>query len=108
MKKLVLTLFLVLLFSSQNTFAQTQEPLKAQLTMQDVVVFSNNKNTLFGLKDKSGNIVVDAQEAQAQSEYDGHLTYDNYCFTSEYSSEYDSYNQYCSDKIVNDGWKMNY
>lgn len=61
MKKLVLTLFLVLLFSSQNTFAQTQDPLKAQLTMQDVVVFSNNKNTLFGLKDKSGNIVVDAQ-----------------------------------------------
>lgn len=61
MKKLVLTLFLVLLFSSQDTFAQTQEPLKAQLTMQDVVVFSNNKNTLFGLKDKSGNIVVDAQ-----------------------------------------------
>lgn len=61
MKKLVLTLFLVLLFSSQNTFAQTQEPLKAQLTMQDVVVFSNNKNTLFGLKDKFGNIVVDAQ-----------------------------------------------
>lgn len=61
MKKLVLTLFLVLLFSSQNTFAQTQEPLKAQLTMQDVVVFSNNKNTLFGFKDKSGNIVVDAQ-----------------------------------------------
>lgn len=61
MKKLVLTLFLVLLFSSQNTFAQTQEPLKAQLTMQGVVVFSNNKNTLFGLKDKSGNIVVDAQ-----------------------------------------------
>lgn len=61
MKKLVLTLFLVLLFSSQNTFAHTQEPLKAQLTMQDVVVFSNNKNTLFGLKDKSGNIVVDAQ-----------------------------------------------
>ena len=61
MKKLFLTLFLVLLFSSQNTFAQTQEPLKAQLTMQDVVVFSNNKNTLFGLKDKSGNIVVDAQ-----------------------------------------------
>lgn len=61
MKKLVLTLFLVLLFSSQNTFAQTQEPLKVQLTMQDVVVFSNNKNTLFGLKDKSGNIVVDAQ-----------------------------------------------
>lgn len=61
MKKLVLTLFLVLLFSSQNTFAQTQEPLKAQLTMQNVVVFSNNKNTLFGLKDKSGNIVVDAQ-----------------------------------------------
>lgn len=61
MKKLVLTLFLVLLFSSQNTFAQTQEPLKAQLTMRDVVVFSNNKNTLFGLKDKSGNIVVDAQ-----------------------------------------------
>lgn len=61
MKKLVLTLFLVLLFSSQNTFAQTQEPLKAQLTMQDVVVFSNNKNTLFGLKDKSENIVVDAQ-----------------------------------------------
>lgn len=61
MKKLVLTLFLILLFSSQNTFAQTQEPLKAQLTMQDVVVFSNNKNTLFGLKDKSGNIVVDAQ-----------------------------------------------
>lgn len=61
MKKLVLTLFLVLLFSSQNTFAQTQEPSKAQLTMQDVVVFSNNKNTLFGLKDKSGNIVVDAQ-----------------------------------------------
>lgn len=61
MKKLVLTLFLVLLFSSQNTFAQTQEPLKAQLTMQDVVVFSNNKNTFFGLKDKSGNIVVDAQ-----------------------------------------------
>ena len=61
MKKLVLTLFLVLLFSSQNTFAQTQEPLKAQLTMQDLVVFSNNKNTLFGLKDKSGNIVVDAQ-----------------------------------------------
>ena len=61
MKKLVLTLFLVLLFSSQNTFAQTQEPLKAQLTMQDVVVFSNNKNTLLGLKDKSGNIVVDAQ-----------------------------------------------
>ena len=61
MKKLVLTLFLVLLFSSQNTFAQTQEPLKAQLTMQDVVVFGNNKNTLFGLKDKSGNIVVDAQ-----------------------------------------------
>lgn len=61
MKKLILTLFLVLLFSSQNTFAQTQEPLKAQLTMQDVVVFSNNKNTLFGLKDKSGNIVVDAQ-----------------------------------------------
>lgn len=61
MKKLVLTLFLVLLFSSQNTFAQTQEQLKAQLTMQDVVVFSNNKNTLFGLKDKSGNIVVDAQ-----------------------------------------------
>lgn len=61
MKKLVLTLFLVLLFSSQNTFAQTQEPLKAQLTMQDVVVFSNNKNTLFGLKDKSGNIVVGAQ-----------------------------------------------
>lgn len=61
MKKLVLTLFLVLLFSSQNTFAQTQEPLKAQLTMQDVVVFSNDKNTLFGLKDKSGNIVVDTQ-----------------------------------------------
>ena len=61
MKKIVLTLFLVLLFSSQNTFAQTQEPLKAQLTMRDVVVFSNNKNTLFGLKDKSGNIVVDAQ-----------------------------------------------
>lgn len=61
MKKLVLTLFLVLLFSSQNTFAQTQEPLKAQLTMQDVVVFSNDKSTLFGLKDKSGNIVVDAQ-----------------------------------------------
>ena len=61
MKKLVLTLFLVLLFSSQNTFAQTQEPLKAQLTMQDVVVFSNDKNTLFGLKDKSGNIIVDAQ-----------------------------------------------
>lgn len=49
-----------------------------------------------------------AQEAQAQSKYDSHLTYYNYCFTSEYSSKYDSYNQYCSDKIVNDGWKMNY
>ena len=49
-----------------------------------------------------------AQEAQAQSEYDSHLTYDNYCFTSEYSSEDDSRNQYCSDKIINDGWKMNY
>lgn len=49
-----------------------------------------------------------AQEAQAQSQYDSYLTHYYHCFTSEYSSKYNYYNQYCSDKIVNDGWKMNY
>lgn len=49
-----------------------------------------------------------AKEAQAQSEYDSYLTHYYHCFTSEYSSKYNYYNQYCSDKIVNDGWKMNY
>ena len=49
-----------------------------------------------------------AKEAQAQSQYDSYLTHYYHCFTSEYSSKYNYYNQYCSDRIVNDGWKMNY
>lgn len=62
MKKAFVILFLLIISTCSNVLANPSEPLKSTISMDDEVVFSNNKkNVLFGLKDKSGNIIVDAQ-----------------------------------------------
>lgn len=62
MKKAFVILFLLIISTCSNVLANPSEPLKSTISMDDEVVFSNDKkNVLFGLKDKSGNIVVDAQ-----------------------------------------------
>lgn len=62
MKKAFIILFLLIISTCSNVLANPSEPLKSTISMDDEVVFSNDKkNVLFGLKDKSGNIIVDAQ-----------------------------------------------
>lgn len=62
MKKAFVILFLLMISTCSNVLANPSEPLKSSISMDDEVVFSNDKkNVLFGLKDKSGNIIVDAQ-----------------------------------------------
>ena len=62
MKKAFVILFLLIISTCSNVLANPSEPLKSAISMDDEVVFSNEKkNVLFGLKDKSGNIIVDAQ-----------------------------------------------
>lgn len=62
MKKAFVILFLLIISTCSNVLANPSEPLKYTISMDDEVVFSNEKkNVLFGLKDKSGNIIVDAQ-----------------------------------------------
>lgn len=62
MKKAFIILFLLIISTCSNVLANPSEPLKSTISMDDEVVFSNEKkNVLFGLKDKSGNIIVDAQ-----------------------------------------------
>lgn len=62
MKKAFVILFLLIISTCSNVLANPSEPLKSSISMDDEVVFSNEKkNVLFGLKDKSGNIIVDAQ-----------------------------------------------
>lgn len=62
MKKAFVILFLLMISTCSNVLANPSEPLKSTIAMDDEVVFSNDKkNVLFGLKDKSGNIIVDAQ-----------------------------------------------
>lgn len=62
MKKAFVILFLLIISTCSNVLANPSEPLKSTIFMDDEVVFSNEKkNVLFGLKDKSGNIIVDAQ-----------------------------------------------
>lgn len=61
MKKIFILSAIILLLNGYS-FAQepAQEPIKASISMSDLTVFSNEKN-LFGLKDKSGNIIVEPQ-----------------------------------------------
>lgn len=61
MKKIFILSAIILLLNGYS-FAQepAQEPIKASVSMSDLTVFSNEKN-LFGLKDKSGNIIVEPQ-----------------------------------------------
>ena len=62
MKKAFVILFLLMISTCSNVLANPSEPLKSTISMDDEVVFSNDKkNVLFGLKDKFGNIIVDAQ-----------------------------------------------
>lgn len=62
MKKAFVILFLLIISTCSNVLANPSEPLKSTISMDDEIVFSNEKkNVLFGLKDKSGNIIVDAQ-----------------------------------------------
>ena len=61
MKKIFILSAIILLLNGYS-FAQepAQEPIKASVSMSDLTVFSNEKN-LFGLQDKSGNIIVEPQ-----------------------------------------------
>ena len=61
MKKIFILSAIILLLNGYS-FAEepAQEPIKASVSMSDLTVFSNEKN-LFGLKDKSGNIIVEPQ-----------------------------------------------
>ncbi len=62
MKKAFVILFLLIISTCSNVLANPTKPLKSTISMDDEIVFSNEKkNVLFGLKDKSGNIIVDAQ-----------------------------------------------
>ena len=57
MKKIFILSAIILVL---NGCAFAQEPIKASVSMADITVFSNDKN-LFGLQDKSGNIIVEPQ-----------------------------------------------
>ena len=60
MKKIFIFLYLFLLLTS--TSALCSEVKNASVSMDDIVVYStNDKKNLFGLKDKNGNIIVEAQ-----------------------------------------------
>ena len=61
MKKIFILSAIILLLNGYS-FAEepAQEPIKASVSMSDLTVYSNEKN-LFGLKDKSGNIIVEPQ-----------------------------------------------
>lgn len=61
MKKIFILSAIILLLNGYS-FAEepAQEPIKASVSMSDLTVFSNEKN-LFGLQDKSGNIIVEPQ-----------------------------------------------
>lgn len=61
MKKIFILSAIILLLNGYS-FAEepAQETIKASVSMSDLTVFSNEKN-LFGLKDKSGNIIVEPQ-----------------------------------------------
>ena len=61
MKKIFILSAIILLLNGYS-FAEepAQEPIKASVSMSDLTVFSNEKN-LFGLKDKSGNIIIEPQ-----------------------------------------------
>ena len=61
MRKLLILLFLLSTFTTPCVFANEQQPLKPQISTKDIVVFSNKKKNLFGLKDKSGNVIVEPQ-----------------------------------------------
>ena len=62
MKKAFVILFLLIISTCSNVLANPTKTLKSTISMDDEIVFSNEKkNVLFGLKDKSGNIIVDAQ-----------------------------------------------
>lgn len=61
MKKTLTLLILSIILSGYGyVSAAVNEPIKASVTMADLTVFSNEKN-LFGLQDKSGNIIVEPQ-----------------------------------------------
>ena len=61
MKKIFILSAIILLLNGYSFAEETaQEPIKASVSMSDLTVFSNEKN-LFGLKDKSGNIIVEPQ-----------------------------------------------
>ena len=61
MKKFFVFIFLCLILGSNAYAVETNtQALAKTLTMNDLTVFSNEKN-LFGLKDKSDNIIVEPQ-----------------------------------------------
>lgn len=64
MKKIFIFIFLSLILSScaiaSENDQQTQKTISTTISMSDLTVFSNEDN-LFGLQDKSGNIIVEPQ-----------------------------------------------
>lgn len=62
MRKLFVALCLIFSLSTSFVWAEDQQSVKAQISMNDLTVYSTcDKKNLFGLKDKAGNIIVEAQ-----------------------------------------------
>ena len=62
MRKLFVALCLIFSLSTSFVWAEDQQSVKAQISMNDLTVYSTgDKKNLFGLKDKTGNIIVEAQ-----------------------------------------------
>ena len=62
MRKLFVALCLIFSLSTSFVWAEDQQSVKAQIAMNDLTVYSTgDKKNLFGLKDKAGNIIVEAQ-----------------------------------------------
>lgn len=62
MRKLFVALCLIFSLSTSFVWAEDQQSVKAQISMNDLTVYStDDKKNLFGLKDKAGNIIVEAQ-----------------------------------------------
>ena len=61
MKKIFILLGIIIVLNGCAFAGESvNEPIKASISMSDLTVFSNEKN-LFGLQDKSGNIIVEPQ-----------------------------------------------
>lgn len=62
MRKLFVALCLIFSLSTSFVWTEDQQSVKAQISMNDLTVYSTgDKKNLFGLKDKTGNIIVEAQ-----------------------------------------------